>query len=111
MATVNEGSSSDHVFGFYSDEEATIPVIPESVEYRLMANSEVEIIGWTEIPSNDLSTEVAIVIPSAANTLSRVDKKRGLNKRYLTVKAEHSGGKIITGEASWEIRDLAGIYP
>lgn len=105
MATVlDEGKTSTHTIDFFEDEECTIPVVPESAEYRLMASATVEVVPWTAIPNGDLGESITVEISAEDNTIGDVGRKR-----FLTVRAIHSGGKVITAELTYLLNDLKGI--
>lgn len=100
LILINEGTTTQHTLEFL--DAAGDPVVPEALRYRVEGDLDVEIVAWTSLPAE--TTE--IVVPGAVNLIG----ENGGRKRHLTVEATHNGGKIITEELEYYLRDLRG-YP
>lgn len=99
---INEGTTTYHALAFF--DAAGDPVTPEALRYRLTRNNGVELIAWTALPAD--TTEIEI--PAAMNLITTAAPGR---RRHLTVEATHDGGKIITEELDYYLRDLRGYSP
>lgn len=99
---INEGTTTYHALQLLDADGD--PVTPEALRYRLTGDNGVELIAWTALPAE--TTEIEI--PGARNLITTTVPGR---RRHLTVEATHDGGKIITEELDYYLRDLRGYSP
>jgi hypothetical protein len=107
---VPEGSTSYHDYEIYSrpvDGVSSLVGVVEKLEYRLLNNLKVPtvLIDWTEV----LSPTSTGTIEIDADFNVSVSKKD--TARYLTLRAEHSSGKVATVEITYDLILYKGIEP
>ena len=102
LILINEGTTTQHTLEFLDADGDQ--VTPEALRYRLTGDNGVELIAWTALPAE--TTEIEI--PGARNLITTTVPGR---RRHLTVEATHDGGKIITEELDYYLRDLRGYSP
>ena len=101
--SVIEGSTSYHDYSFVDADGAAITSV-EGLEYKLSSKFGT-LIDWTAI--TDLTPPGTLEISGTMNTKS----KKADSLRYLTFRATHNGGNIITCEDTYSLTDLVGIIP
>lgn len=100
MTTVSDGSTSYHPYELQDADGVTVANV-EALEYRL-SDALNTLVDWTAI---DLLPEGTITVSAEYNTMKFAND----TERYLTLRATHNGGEIITDEQEYTLTDLTGI--
>lgn len=100
MKRVDEGSDATLVLTFY--DAAGVLTTPSSIEYRVdCLDNRMQLRDWTSVPPN---SQVDVDLTPEDNESVMVAKS--IEVHEVTVRAEHSGIRIITGRFQYEVQNL-----